>query len=283
MPKFGLFLSNYGDAITPGNLIELAREAEAHGWNGFFLWDQMLAARTQKSNVVDPWVALAGMAAHTERIRLGTMVTPIARRRPWKLARETVTLDHLSNGRLILGVGLGFPPHADFELFGEVIDDRIRAERLDEGLAILAGLWSGRPFEFHGAHYNLGNIRFRPAPIQQPRIPIWVGGYWPNKAPFRRAARWDGAFPLKSGGGLKGKDLRHIMDYIRQFRSVDESEASFDLVTSGTTPGDDPRKAQNKVQPLVDNGLTWWLESIYLHRNDQEAMLARVRQGPPRY
>jgi alkanesulfonate monooxygenase SsuD/methylene tetrahydromethanopterin reductase-like flavin-dependent oxidoreductase (luciferase family) len=182
-----------------------------------------------------------------------------------------------------LGVGLGFPPDADFELFGEVVDDKIRAERLDEGLAILAGLWSGRPFEFHGAHYDVGSIRFKPTPLQQPRIPIWVGGYWPHKAPFRRAGRWDGAFPLKLGGGLKGQDLRHIMDYIRQNRPADESEAPFDLVTSGTTPGDDPRKAHKKVQPLIENGLTWWLESIYLHRNDLEAMLTRVRQGPPRY
>lgn len=282
MAKFGLYLSNYGDAITPGNLVVLAREAEAHGWDGFFLWDHMLAARTQLSNVVDPWVALAGMAAQTERLRLGPLVTPVSRRRPWKLARETVTLDHLSNGRLILGVGLGFPPGADFEIFGDAADNKIRAERLDEGLAILAGLWSGRPFEFHGAHYDVGNIKFRPTPVQQPRIPVWVAGYWPHKAPFRRAARWDGAFPLKKGGGLNGRDLRRIMDYVQQHRPVEVSDVPFDLVTSGSTPGDDARKARAKIQPLVDNGLTWWLESIYLQRNDLAVMLTRVRQGPPR-
>jgi alkanesulfonate monooxygenase SsuD/methylene tetrahydromethanopterin reductase-like flavin-dependent oxidoreductase (luciferase family) len=278
MLKHALYLSNYGKAISARALADLARLAEGSGWDGFFLWDHILAGRTTRNPMVDPWVALAAMAVATERIRLGTTITPIARRRPWKLARETVTLDHLSGGRLILGVGLGAPDQAEFGAFGEETDRRIRAGKLDEGLDVLTGLWKGGNFSYEGEHYRLDKMYFRPAALQQPRIPIWVGGYWPNKAPFRRAARFDGVFPLKHNGSLAPSDLREIRAFIDAQRG---EVRPLEIAVQGTTPGDDPATGAAKLAPFTEAGLTWWLESLYLLRDDFEALRGRIEQGPP--
>jgi alkanesulfonate monooxygenase SsuD/methylene tetrahydromethanopterin reductase-like flavin-dependent oxidoreductase (luciferase family) len=177
-------------------LVRMGVEADRAGWDGFFLWDHMRLMREIPVPLFDPWVTLGAIAARTERVRIGTMITPLARRRPWKLARETVTLDHLSRGRLILGVGLGYPPDADFELLGEDPDERVRAEKLDEGLELLVGFWKGEPFEFRGKHFRVREAQFLSTPVQRPRIPIWVAGMWPNRAPFRRAVAWEGTFPI---------------------------------------------------------------------------------------
>ena len=276
--KYGIYLSNFGKAISARSLADLAEEAERAGWGGFFLWDQIHGSKSNRLPMVDPWVALTAMAMKTEHIRLGTTVTPLARRRPWKLARETVTLDHLSKGRLTLCVGLGDPPDAEFSHFGENADPRIRAKKLDEGLEVLTGLWSGKAFEFHGEHFSLDKTVFRPPAFQLPRIPIWVGGFWPNKAPFRRAARWDGAFPLKSGSKMTGKDLQEIQAYIEQHR---ESTGQFDMVMMGYTPGDDRQKATKIIRPFMNAGLTWWLEGLFRSKNSYSDMLSRIRHGPP--
>lgn len=276
--KYGIYLSNFGKAIDARSLSDLAQEAEQAGWDGFFIWDQIHGSKSNRLPMVDPWVALAAMAMRTERIRLGTTVTPVARRRPWKLARETVTLDHLSKGRLTLCVGLGDPPEAEFSHFGEDADPKVRAMKLDEGLEILVGLWSGQSFEFQGEYFSIGKTVFRPPAFQSPRIPIWVGGFWPNKAPFRRAARWDGAFPLKRGGKMTAKDLREIRDYIEQRR---EASGHFDMVMMGYTPGNDREKAAKIVRPYTAAGLTWWLEGLYRSRNSFSDMVLRIRQGPP--
>ena len=276
--RYGLYTPNYGAAISARTLAELAHEAEAAGWDGFFIWDHILASKSQRDPLVDPWVTLAAIAMNTDRIRIGTAVTPVARRRPWKLARETVTLDHLSGGRLILTVGLGFPPDADFAQFGEEPDAKVRAAKLDEGLEILTGLWKGKPFRYDGENYHIEKTLFLPPALQTPRIPIWVGGYWPNKAPFRRAARWDGAFPLKMGGGMTQRDLEEIRTYIQQHRTT---TTPFDLVMMGYTPGNDKTKAHKTVARYAAAGLTWWLESLFGLRGSVEAMRSRVRQGPP--
>jgi alkanesulfonate monooxygenase SsuD/methylene tetrahydromethanopterin reductase-like flavin-dependent oxidoreductase (luciferase family) len=278
---YGIYTPNFGAETTPRLLAGLAAEAEEAGWDGFFLWDHMVYSRNQKLPLYDPWVTLAGIAMLTERLRIGTTVTPIARRRPWKLARETVTLDHLSGGRLILSVGVGDPDEADYGTFGEPTDRKIRAAMLDEGLEILNGLWSGKPFGFKGNHYQVKKCTFLPTPLQIPRIPIWVGGFWPHKRPFRRAARWDGAFPLNSGGPFTPPPdtLREIRTYIEQHR---QSQAPYDLVIMGTTPGDDPKVARKKLAGYAGSGLTWWLESLYRWRNSIEGMRQRIRQGPPR-
>ncbi|MGH2516609.1 MAG: LLM class flavin-dependent oxidoreductase, partial [Ktedonobacterales bacterium] len=190
--QYGLELPNggaWGDARVLG---ELARLAEEAGWDGVFLEDYIVHHTARDAETYDPWVALAAMALRTERVRLGTTVTPLSRRRPWKVARETMTLDHLSNGRLILGVGVGDVGEAGFGPVGEETDTKRRAAMLDEALEVLVGLWSGEPFSYNGQFYTIRDVTLRPRPVQRPRIPIWVGGSWPNRGPIRRAARWDG-------------------------------------------------------------------------------------------
>jgi alkanesulfonate monooxygenase SsuD/methylene tetrahydromethanopterin reductase-like flavin-dependent oxidoreductase (luciferase family) len=277
--QYGIYTPNYGAEISARALADLAREAEEAGWDGFFIWDQILVGKSLRVPLLDPWVTLAAIATNTKRIRIGTTVTPIARRRPWKLARETVTLDHLSNGRLTLTVGLGHPPQAEFAHFGEDADAKVRAAKLDEGLDILAGLWRGKPFSYQGRHYQIDKTVFLPPALQSPRIPVWVGGFWPNTAPFRRAARWDGAFPLKTGGAMRKKDLEDIRAYVQRHRTA---TTPFDLVMMGYTPGDNLTKARQIVAPYEAGGLTWWLESLFKVYHSVAAMRKRIRQGPPK-
>lgn len=281
--RFAVSVPNFGDYFNPRLLAQLAREAEESGWDGFFLWDHMIFWPGFSEPIVDPWVALAAMAMTTERIRLGTLVTPLARRRPWKLARETVSLDHLSGGRLVLGVGLGFPADAEFETFGEEPDDRVRAAKLDEGLDVLAGLWRGEPFTYSGEHFRIAEVTFRPTPVQTPRIPIWVAGMWPNRAPFRRAARWDGVAPVpldpESGRMFSPSELSEIAGYVAAQRG---SDAPFDVVYGGATPGESPSAAREAVAPYAAAGLTWWIENLNHWRGPFAAMRERLRRGPPR-
>ncbi len=281
--QYGISIPNFGIYSNPRRLAELAHEAEESGWDGFFVWDHLLFEKKWRLEVADPWVLLSAIAMRTERVRLGPLVTPLPRRRPWKLARETVTLDHLSNGRLILGVGLGYPPQDEFEQFGEAGDDKVRAKKLDEGLDILAGLWSGEPFSYQGEYYHIGEETvFLPRPVQAPRIPVWVAGFWPKKAPFRRAARWDGVYPLSMNGewdeNIPVDDLRATVAYINSQRT---SDAPFDVVAGSYTPGD-PAAGAEIVAPYIEAGATWWVESITEMRGSEEEMRQRVRQGPPR-
>jgi alkanesulfonate monooxygenase SsuD/methylene tetrahydromethanopterin reductase-like flavin-dependent oxidoreductase (luciferase family) len=277
--KYGIYLPNYGDAISASNLAEFAKTAEKSGWDGFFIFDHILVSKNQGHQMVDPWVALAAMAMTTEHIRIGTTATPVARRRPWKLARETVTLDHLSGGRLTITVGLGAPEKAEFAYFGEPVDPRIRAEKLDEGLNILTGLWTGKPFSYKGMHYQIDKIKFRPATLQKPRIPVWVGGYWPNRAPFRRAARWDGAFPLKHGGAMRPKDFEALKAFIDAHRVID---TPYDLVTMGYLRQVAKDKRRKSLNALEDSGVTWWLESFFQLKHSFSDLLSQIEQGPPK-
>jgi len=278
--KFGIYLPNFGEAIDARTVAEVASEAETAGWDGLFLWDHILYSASQKLKMVDPWIALTAAAMTTAQLRLGTSVTPVARRRPWVLARETASLDQLSAGRLILGVGLGEPAEAEFERFGEPGDPKKRAQRLDEGLAILDGLWSGKSFKFQGTHYQLDKVRFLPRPAQMPRVPVWVGGWWPNKAPFRRAARWDGVIPIKGGGWLTPDDLKELLAFVHKQRT---SSDPFDAAVIGTLPSlkQGSPKGAAKLEAYVDAGATWWLQSFFLERNDKTRLLGTVRAGPP--
>jgi len=274
--RFGLSIPNFAPFDDLRQVTELAREAEANGWDGFFLWDHIHL--TQRP-MLDPWVALASIAVATERIRIGTMVTPVARRRPWKLARETVTLDHLSGGRLILGVGLGHPPEPEFAAFGEETDDGVRARRLDEGLDVLAGLWSGEPFSYQGEEFTVEGALFLPKPVQQPRIPVWVAGVWPHRAPMRRAARWDGAFPMQNDPAtgqlvwLAPRDVEEILAFVREQRDPD---APFDLAIGRPLRVDDPQRARDLVAELEAAGATWWMESAA----GPDDLRERIRQRP---
>jgi alkanesulfonate monooxygenase SsuD/methylene tetrahydromethanopterin reductase-like flavin-dependent oxidoreductase (luciferase family) len=288
--KYGITVPPFGEYGDPRKLAEMAHVAEEAGWEGFFIWDHMFFDPTFHP-IVDTWVGLAAMAMSTTHIRIGPMVTPLPRRRPWKLARETVSVDRLSDGRLTLGVGLGEPPQWDFGFFDEETDLKIRAKQLDEGLAILQGLWSAQPFSFSGEQYQIKQVIFRPPPIQQPRIPVWVGGNWNKPRPQERAARWDGYYPLRMDDALSVENWRTMMAAVNAHRS--DPHAPFDWVHGGRLPGDDHRQALEIVQPYEEVGVTWWLEDGSPFRwgwrweapftTEATAMMdKRIRQGPPR-
>jgi alkanesulfonate monooxygenase SsuD/methylene tetrahydromethanopterin reductase-like flavin-dependent oxidoreductase (luciferase family) len=289
---YGIFLPPFGPCADLTTLAEMAADAEAAGWEGFFLWDDVTIE--DAIPVADPWIALTAIALRTQQMRLGALVTPLARRRPWKVAREAVTLDHLSQGRLVVGVGLG-AGKTEFDNLGEEGDPKARAAMLDEGLEILTGLWSGETFQFQGEHYQITEARFLPRPAQSPRIPIWVGGTWPRKAPFRRAARWDGVFPL--GQGLEFTEMLTPEDIAAMLRFVQEQRAEaglagagapFEVAHAGILPGTDQAADRALAQRYAEAGVTWWLEHLVPDRWGTwtnwplEAMRSRIRQGPPR-
>lgn len=270
--KHGLYLPNFGPFAEPRALIGLAEVAERAGWDGFFLWDHV--ARPGAPPVADPWIALAGIAVATERIRIGALVTPLARRRPWKVARETVSLDRLSRGRLVLGAGLGSSGGAQSEwaAFGEEEDLPKRAEMLDEALAIVAGLWSGEGFSHSGRHYQVGESRFLPTAVQTPRIPVWIAGYWPAKPPLRRAAAWDGLFALfRDGPPADVEQLAEAVSYVRAKRAP--GAGPFDVVYCS--------ESRRGPEPYARAGATWWLARIDPDES-LEAARALMAAGPPR-
>lgn len=274
--KYGFVLPS-GDARAAA---EMARAAEAAGWDGFFVWEPVWG--------IDAWVCLTAAAMVTERIRLGTMITPVSRMRPWKLAGETATLDNLSGGRVILSVGLG-ATDTGFAEFGEITDRKTRAELMDEGLDILTGLWRGQPFSYEGTHYKIRPTEFMipPSPIQQPRIPIWVVGAWNRPKSMARVLKYDGILPnpLTPEGDhrpLTTEDVRAIRAYVADNRT---ETTPFDIVAEGTTPGDRPDEAAGIVQSWAEAGATWWIEamwSIFDQPDIEDSVRRRVEQGPPR-
>jgi probable F420-dependent oxidoreductase len=284
--RYGIYLPNFGafgDALA---MARLSSEAEAAGWDGFFLWDHVAG---WDQPFVDPWVALTAVALATTDIRLGTTVTPLPRRRPWKLAREAVSLDRLSGGRLTLGVGIG-GGQAEWDELGEEVDPRTRGAMLDEALDVLTGLWTGERFSYAGAYYDVRETRFLPTPVQTPRIPIWVGGFWPHKAPFRRMARWDGMFPLVGDARDGDDEIAQIAEAVAYVREHREHTSPFDVVCVGFTPQDDAIAGRQIVTRYADLGATWWLEMIAPFRVglglddacDPEVLRRRVLAGPPR-
>jgi hypothetical protein len=275
----------YGFVIEGGEahtIVELAQEAETAGWDGVFIADAV-AIETKEFPAFpwfDPWIVLTAMAMRTERIRIGTMIAAVSRRRPWKLARETATLDHLSHGRLILGVGLGAAEDdGGFYKVGEAMALKLRAQRLDEGLAIMAGLWSGLPFSFSGEHYQVQEMTMLPPPVQSPRIPIWVVGVWPKQKSMQRTLHWDGVIPQKyrSMDRITPAEVQAIKQFIDEQRP---QTTPFDIIAGGQTPGDDPKQATKSVRPFAEAGATWWLESAPTFSVDE--VRTRLKQGPPR-
>lgn len=279
--KFGLDIPITGD-YSIDNVIKLSQEAEKSGWDGFFLWDMLLDSKEPAINTLDPTVTLAAVALATKKMKIGLMLTPLARRRPWKLARELVTIDNLSKGRLITGIGLGFNKE-DFKAFGENEDDKVRAEKLDESLEILTGLLSGEKVNFTGKHYKVRNITFNPLPYQKPRMPIWLGGFWPHKKPFRRAAKFEGMYPgmndpnsSKQDDIMTPKDLQEIRKYIAKFR---ESMDTFDFMHYGDITADYD-KEKEKLREWENAGLTWWSQGNDF--NTYQDHRERILQGPPK-
>lgn len=275
----------YGFVIEGGDvhsICELTEEAEASGWDGVFIADAIAVGVPNMPDFpwFDPWVTLAAMAVRTERIRIGTMITPVSRRRPWKLVRETVTLDHLSGGRLTLGVGLGAAnDDGGFFKVGEELDLKVRAEMLDEGLAIIDGLWSGKPVSFEGKHYRVDKMSMLPVPVQTPRIPVWVVGVWPKQKSMSRVVNWDGIIPqrYKSMARMTAGEVREMKQFIDERR---DTSTPFDIIVGGDTPGNNREKAVKKVRPFAKAGATWWMESGLTLSPDK--LWSRIKQGPPR-
>lgn len=272
--KFSVYVPNFGEFADPRRMAELAQEAEQAGWDGFFIWDHMLMF---PGNVVgDPWIQLAAVASATSRITLGPMVTPLSRRRPWVVARQAVSLDQLSEGRMVLGVGLGFPASAEFDTFGEPADAKTRAEILDEALDIITGLWTGEEYVHDGHHFTLEPVTFLPTAVQQPRIPIWVAATWPHKRPFRRAARYDGVFPLKSTAtdldDMTPQDWAEMTAYLTEHQPT-----SNPLVMSGFFSGN----YKDELAVLQNAGVDWahMAPPTGIGFDDFKS---QIRRGPPK-
>jgi alkanesulfonate monooxygenase SsuD/methylene tetrahydromethanopterin reductase-like flavin-dependent oxidoreductase (luciferase family) len=282
--RYAINIPNFGDFADPRLVADLARRAEQAGWDGLFVWDHVVHHKQVRREFADPWVLLTAAALATSRIRLGTMITPLARRRVSKLAREVTTLDHLTGGRMILGAGLGAPDD-EYTSFGEPADRKRLAVRLDESLDALNGLWSGAPFTFHGTEIVVDDVTFLPAPVQRPRVPVWVGGNWPARPPMRRAARWDGAFPIpeRDVNGRPQPDAAMVAEihaFLTECRSASGRLAEpFDLSVAGAT---EPATALEETAPLEGAGATWWQECMWDDRLERaDPMLRRVEAGPP--
>jgi alkanesulfonate monooxygenase SsuD/methylene tetrahydromethanopterin reductase-like flavin-dependent oxidoreductase (luciferase family) len=272
--KYGLAIP-YGAARMVAKLSQLAEQA---GWDGCFLGDAIWCE--------DPMIALAAAAMVTQCIRLGTMIVPAPLRRPWRLASESLALDHLSDGRLILGLGPGAVWMGWQSFPDEVTDNRSRAEMLDETIDILTLLYQCKQFDYDGKHYHLkltlmDTMHYPSKPVQQPRIPLWVVGVWPRKKSMRRILKCDGVFVEKRGAEGKPEDatpadIREIKAYVDANRSL---TTPFDIITSGKISGMDHSQQQDKLTPFRDAGATWWIEGLW--GESEEKVMERIRLGPP--
>ena len=274
----GIAVPNFGE--EPAGLIGLGVAAEEAGFDGFFLWDHIVFSnRGDGPPIIDPWLVLAVVAARTSRIKLGTMITPVPRRRPWQLARQTASLDRLSGGRLILGVGIGSPAYGDFGIFHEPTRDRVRADMLDEGLAVLSGLWSGERFSYAGQHFTVDPVRFTPAPVQRPRVPVWVAGVLPATRPIARAARWDGVVPIRfAERSLIRPSADDIAGVTEQVTAARGSADAYDVVVWAEVaahPGEVPAVAA----AYQAAGATWWIETAKPEPEWWDGVTRRVAAG----
>jgi alkanesulfonate monooxygenase SsuD/methylene tetrahydromethanopterin reductase-like flavin-dependent oxidoreductase (luciferase family) len=279
-------IPNFGDFADPRTVATVASAAERAGWDGLFVWDHVFHRRHRRP-FGDPWMLLTAAALATSRIRLGTLVTPVARRRPQQLARQVATLDAVSGGRVVFGAGLGGPIEDEYGSFGEPTDPVVLAERLDEGLALLQRFWSGEPVSHDGKHFQVQDVTLLPASVQRPRPPVWIGGFWPHRPPMRRAARWDGAVPLftdaRHGQAPPVDQVRDLVGYVHRHRSDELRDRSFEIVLGGVSPTD-AAKARDLLGPLADAGATWWDER-QLQSSDEidqlAPVLSRIEHGPP--
>lgn len=259
--RYAVSIPPFTDAAT---VIDWGRRAEQAGWDGVFVWDHLQWDGTVAP--LDPWVVLGGLATVTERVRLGTLVTPVSRRRPHVVAKQLVTLDHLSNGRAVLAVGLGEPPDRDFADLGDEADPRTRAAMLDEALDVIDGLMRG-PVSHHGAHYDV-EADFKPLPLQRPRPPIWVAGVVPNRRPLARARRWDGLVPIASNADC-------TPDQLAGYLASDGQQArdGWDVVvhwSDGYT-----------AQEYAEAGATWLVRSDWPQADGWERRLTEtITAGP---
>jgi alkanesulfonate monooxygenase SsuD/methylene tetrahydromethanopterin reductase-like flavin-dependent oxidoreductase (luciferase family) len=282
--RFAIEFAGAGAAAYAGVLADLAMIAEDSGWDGVFLEDYIVHHKRPDMPTCDPWIALAAMAGKTRSVTLGTEVTPLPRRRPWKLAREVATLDHLSGGRMVLGVGLGDVNDPGFAGTGESTETSLRSQLVDESLAVIDQLWKGGPVSFSGRHFHVEGLTFLPRPLQKPRVPIWIGGGWPNPGVIRRALRWDGICAyIETGSFEKWED--HSPIFVRQVKEMVErargTSEGFDIVTGGRQRADDWGADRAIISALAEAGATWWVEYVDadLDLDDQRRA---ARRGPLR-
>jgi alkanesulfonate monooxygenase SsuD/methylene tetrahydromethanopterin reductase-like flavin-dependent oxidoreductase (luciferase family) len=269
--RWGLSLPLFDPLADPAVVARLAGEAEEAGWDGIFVWDH-IRWREPVRAVGDTQVTLAAIAAATERIRFGPMVTPLARRRPAKVARETAALDLLSGGRLTLGVGLGSDEFAsEYSITGEELDDRRRARMLDEALEVLEAAWSGEPVRHRGEHYTVDTMRFLPRPVQRPRVPVWVAGTPGKPRPMRRAAHYDGFFPVDLDSADQLAEIVARVGTLRE-EAGRAPEEPYDVIAA-PAPGADPA-------PYHDAGATWWLTGPEWEGISVDAVRDVIREGP---
>ena len=269
--RSGLFLPPFDALADPAIVARLSAEAEEAGWDGVFVWDHV-NWREPVAAIADPWITLAAMATATERIRLGPMVTPLARRRPVKVARETATLDRLSGGRLTLGVGLGSDEFgSEYSMTGEELDAKRRARMLDEALAILNAAWSGEPVHHHGEHYTVDGMRFLPRPVQRPGVPVWVAGFYGKPRPLRRAARYQGFFPVNLEHPEQLAEIVADLAALRRESGRDPAEPHD--VVAALAPRADPA-------PYRAAGATWWVVDFPGDAVSVDLVRGVIRDGP---
>jgi hypothetical protein len=284
--QYGLSFPNGGLTGDPRTAAELAALAEAASWDGIFLEDYIVWQGHQEVPTYDPWIMLACIAMRTTRVKIGIMITPLPRRRPWKVAKEVVTLDHLSNGRVIFGAGIGDTMTGDvsFTAFAEAIDAKQRSQMLDEGLDVMTGLWTGEPFSYHGKHYTVNDVTCLPRPVQRPRVPIWIGGGYPLKGPVQRALRWDGSCMYKQPASgawedWRAEDVRVLRGLVEQQRGTG---APFDIALGGRHRGEDWDSERNLIKSLADAGATWWVEYLPPEMGGLADLRAAITRGPLR-
>jgi len=272
----------YGFVMSTGSAREFADAAvlaERSGWDAIFTFEVVWGQ--------DAWVTLAAAAMRTERIRLGTMLTPLPRIRPWDLAGRVATVDDLSGGRVQLAVGLG-ALHENWLAFEADEGRRVRAEKLDEGLAVYDGLMRGQPFSFSGKHYQVSptTLMTPPPPVQTPRVPVWVVGGHPSAKSLGRAAQWDGLIPQIVGNGPDDRITPdQLADVVAGVRDLREGAGlpwdGYDIVVEGkTTPTTDDA---THVSRFAAAGATWWIESDWsVGENGLGLLRKRIAAGPPR-
>jgi len=279
--RFG-FVGSFG---TVHEVVEMAVATEDHGWDGFFTWD---GVDLEGMEAWDPWAVLAAAAVRTERVTLGALVFALPRRRPWVFAKQAVTVDHLSGGRLVLPVGLGVPAdRAVAGVSGEAATVRERAERLDDALEVLDRSFSGERFDVDGRHVQVDGMQLRPTPVTRAdgraRIPVWVVAAHPSERSTGRAARWDGVIPQHRGeramDPLGPQDVAEVLAWVREHRPA--GAGPFDVVLHGELPAD-RGEARDHVAALAEAGVTWFVDALWNPATaTPDALLARIRQGPP--
>jgi alkanesulfonate monooxygenase SsuD/methylene tetrahydromethanopterin reductase-like flavin-dependent oxidoreductase (luciferase family) len=271
--RYGLYLPAFGPFGDPAVLVDLALRAEASGWDGVFLWDHLVHDALP---IADPWATLGAIAQATRDLRFGPMVTPLPRRRPWVVARHASALSRLSGGRLILGTGLGSDEFGDLSRFGEPTRLPTLSAMYDEGLEVVRGVWSGRPFRHDGQHYHvtLGEGVRDPHPI-----PVWVASLTSHPRVMRRAAGCDGIFPIRENRILAPDEVAGLLTELRR-AGLREGRA-FDIAVAGNASPAWQEPVTADLAGLAQAGMTWWMESL-IHFDPLELSLEIVDAGPPR-